>query len=256
MMYAAPRRLFPSAVVAIALLLTSSAIVEVTQPLSANARFSPPKPPNRGTPGIAKGGGSRSCMGLAKVFGVPMLDNLNALAPEYSNKNVINVWGYTTLEHPKFWFYMPYDPEKIASIELTLQNDQEETLQKISVPIPAKTGIIGVKLPSDKAGLAVGKLYNWYFKIYGKCAERPANVEGWIQRTTVDPALAEALKPAAPQEKAKLLAEKGIWYDALTILAEQRLAQPNNAPVLADWKDLLKDIDMELLADQPLVRSK
>lgn len=262
-MYVAPRRLFTSAALAIALLLTNGALIEVIQPLSASARFSPPKPPSRGTPGIGRGGGSRSCLPLEKLTNVVMLDNLNALAPEYRRENATHVWGYTTLEHPTLWFYVPFAMSGVSAIDLTLwdddqeRNDQAKMVQKIAVPVPANSGIVSVKLPTNKPGLENGKLYKWYFKVYGKCLEGGSVfVDGWIERTTVEASISSKLKQASSQEKAKLLAERGIWFDALSALAEQRLAQPSDSVVLAEWTRLLEDIDMQRLAGQPIVRAK
>lgn len=223
----------------------------------ARKRYVPPKPPTRGVPGNAGGGGgSRSCMGVAKRSQTQMLNGLNALVPEYKTAKETSVWGVTLSERPTLWFYIPYKSSGIASMELVLQDRDEETLQTIPVAIPETPGIVGVTLLSNKPGLEIGKDYNWFFKVRGKCAEDVgAFVEGWITRTAADSTLTSQLKQLPRDRQAALLAEKGIWYDALTILAELHRSEPDHATGKADWNALLAETGMEPLASIPLVKS-
>jgi Domain of Unknown Function (DUF928) len=62
-------------------------------------------------------------------------------------------------------------------------------------------------------------MYHWFLKVKIKCNPQQPNqldyVEGWIQKVHKNPALSELLKQAQPQQKVKIYAEKGIWYDAI-----------------------------------------
>jgi hypothetical protein len=226
--------------------------------LLADISFTPPPPPpNRGAPGSRGEGASRGeC--LANQQG------LTALVPLYQQPqgdqgqagDVTQVWGLTVSDRPSFWFYLPYTTEQIRSIEFVLQTNQDETLVRMPVPQPAGTGIMQVKLPDSAPPLAAGNLYHWFFKVRVVCQGQSANetatldyVEGWIERSPTDPTIGASTVQPLSLQQAELYAEHGIWYDALTILAELRLANPADSAIATDWKNLLRSIGLENLAD-------
>jgi len=49
-----------------------------------------------------------------------------------------------------------------------------------------------------------------------------------------------------------IYAKAGIWYDALSNLAELRRRNPNDPTVIRDWQELLKSVGMEKIAQEPL----
>ena len=49
-------------------------------------------------------------------------------------------------------------------------------------------------------------------------------------------------------------AKKGIWHDALTDLAERRGDKPQDPKLEEDWKILLKAVQLEDLAEEPMKR--
>lgn len=236
-----------------------SALGTPTTPFLASSShavlFNRPKPPSRGTPGNAgRGGGSRSCLALATKSPNQVLNSLNALVPESKRGNTTEVWGYTLVEHPSFWFYIPYSPESIKDMELTLLDERGETVQTVPVAVPSNAGVIQVQLPKGKPGVQAGQFYNWFFKVRGNCAENTiAFVEGWISRSA-DSALATQLDQAAPESKLTMLAQNGIWYDALTAAGQQSEAGQGKAAEATAWAALLQQADMGALATQPIVR--
>jgi hypothetical protein len=46
----------------------------------------------------------------------------------------------------------------------------------------------------------------------------------------------------------------GIWYEALTLLGEQKVVNSLNPDANAGWVDLLKAVQLESLAQEPIVR--
>jgi hypothetical protein len=48
--------------------------------------------------------------------------------------------------------------------------------------------------------------------------------------------------------------EKGIWYDAVTSLAQQRLQKPQDVRLQKDWSDLLESANLEEISQQPLLK--
>lgn len=241
------------------------------QPVSV-AQYVPPSPPSRSAPGTGRGTASRGCLLLAKNSPNQNLNSLVALVPETQGQQGTEVWGYTAVERPTFWFYMPYQSSSIAEMEFVVNDDQDKTLYKFPVPVPTETGIIRFQLPAT-ATLEPGKMYNWFFKVRGKstaCStnaaatagasatvpsdlQRPVNVEGWIQRVPPNPSLITRLQQASPQQQAALYGENGYWYDALTAIAAEHQAKPNDATIAASWAALLKQAKLEKLATQPLL---
>jgi hypothetical protein len=233
-------------------------------PVSATpAKFSPPPPPpDRGAAGERGGAASRGC-GVGN-------QSMIALVPVYEQTlkqgkteavTVTKVWGLTTEEHPTFWFFVPYTKSTIDSIEFVLKDESSkpsQTLYRTSVTIPEVPGIISIRLSATTPPLQVDKMYHWFFKMRVICdPQQPVEreyVEGWVQRVNPNPKLADSLKQATPQQRIRLYAENGIWYSALTTLAELRLAKPQDPTLVVEWMNLLKSVDLENLAKQPLIK--
>lgn len=239
------------------------------------AQYAPPAPPSRSAPGTGRGAASRGCLLLAKNSPDQDLNSLIALVPETQGRQGTEVWGYTAVEHPTFWFYVPYQSSSIAEMEFVLNDDQDKTLYKFPVPISSKAGIIRFQLPTT-AALQPGKMYNWFFKVRGKSsacttistataeppnsvidasdAQRPVNVEGWIQHIPPSSSLATRLQQASLEQQAALYGENGYWFDALNAIATEHLAKPTDTTISASWTTLLKQGGLEKLATQPLLK--
>ncbi|MEH2463023.1 DUF928 domain-containing protein [Nostoc sp.] len=203
----------------------------------------PPPPPDRGAAGDRGGAASRGC-GVSN-------QSIIALVPVYKETlkpgqtevvSVTKVWGLTTEEYPSFWFFVPYQKSAINSIEFVLQDESSkpsQTLSRTTVTIPEVPGIISIRLNPTTPPLQVDKMYHWFFKMKIICnPQQPPEwkyVEGWVQRVN-------------------LYAKNSIWYDALTTLAELRLAKPKDPTLAVEWMNLLKSVDLENLAKQPLIK--
>ncbi|WP_258003912.1 DUF928 domain-containing protein [Fischerella thermalis] len=196
---------------------------------------------SRGRPIKRKGTGSRG--------DCPPVDVLTtALIPE---KNV----GLTVDESPSFWFFVPYKQTDIPMGEFVLQDETNNDIYRTNFTLPNTPGFVSLSLPSTVA-LAVNKDYQWYFKLY--CSKQqlsnPIFVRGWVQRIPLKPELASLLKSATtPRQRIAIYAEKGIWYSALSELAELRLAETNNPIFANDWANLLQYIGLADFASKPIV---
>lgn len=220
----------------------------------------PPPPPDRDAPGRRGGGAGRGC-GAGN-------QSVTALMPEYQQGlergTMTKVWGTTTTERPTFWFDIPYENGAIAAVEFVLQDNSSPAreLYRSAIVPPTAAGIISIQLPASVPPLEVGKLYQWFFKVRLQCgsdlaAAKPQiqkeDLNGWVQRVSPSLAFTNQLKQATPQQQAALYAQNGIWFDALTTLAEQRLTHPQAARLLADWQTLLRSIGLESLTTKPLI---
>jgi Domain of Unknown Function (DUF928) len=217
----------------------------VAQQLKRKKKISPPPaPPSRGVPGNRTVSASRSRCDL----------NLVALAPQFSTNtpgqvSENSVWGKTTSSSPTFWFFVPATSSS-TQLEFSLQNQEEEDVYRASIPTPLQPGIIGVKV-SPKQPLQPNINYHWRLKAKVSCGTSTPNrvyVDGWVTQVSLSGVMSQ-------KDNSEIYAEKGIWYDAVTSLAQQRLQRPNDLKIRQDWRDLLESANLEEIAKQPLIKT-
>ncbi|MEH1936618.1 MAG: DUF928 domain-containing protein [Nostoc sp.] len=210
----------------------------------------PPGPP----PGGRVRGGAKRGPGceLTKL-------DLTALVPFTQEANsVINVWGQTTEERPSWFFYVPYTKDYPYAVEFVLQDQDSNEIYQKAIALPDKPGVIRVSLPSTAPALAVDKQYHWFFTINCDKEENspPTFVQGVIQRVELNPATVKELQTTEPLKRYAIYAQNGIWYEALTILAQLRQKNPQDAALQAEWRNLLSSIRLDDIAAEPILSDK
>lgn len=232
--------------------------------LQASLKFTLPPLPYRRTPGRRRGAASRGeCPSVSKPLTalVPVaeqkvadtrLDKAQVIAPIGLNWEF--VWGKTVAERPTFWFYVPYTLTAKLPVEFVLQDEAQKPVYEATfTAIGTSPGIISFQLPSPAAPLEVNKMYHWYFVV--NCdPDDPIFVEGWIQRSLLNSELKRQLEQATPREQVSLYAANGIWYEAMTSLAELRHANPKDTSLTTDWTGLLQSVGLGAIAQEPIVR--
>ena len=220
--------------------------------MAAPIKFRLPPPPPRGIAGSRAAAASRS---TCPVISQP----LTAIVPEYRSAQGNQVWGLTKMEHPTFWFYVPYTKPALVDISFTLQDESNPSEKKIiyqnsKIAAASTPGTIRIALPKSSPTLATNKPYRWFLELNMGCTsgQRPIFVEGWIQRTELDRNLSQQLDRATPIERVALYAENGLWHDALTTLANLRATKPQDPGLTQDWQNLLNAIGLKDLTDRPL----
>ena len=221
--------------------------------------FVTPKPPGGLSPisGRRGGMGSRNdCPAVETPLTalVPVQERV-ATSKQTNTSTLVDVWGLTISERPTFWFYVPYTN---MNAEFVLQDSEENEIYKNqNIALTAKSGVIGISLPSTVTPLQVGKTYRWFLKI--RCNQQqttsvPIYVEGDIQRVNLNPILEQQLQEATDsRQKIAIYAANGIWFDALTALGQLRLTNSHDGFLAADWQSLLQSIKLENIAAFPLV---
>lgn len=214
---------------------------------SANIRFA--APPDRGAPrsGRARGGASRgecSATRLPLVTLVPA----NPSIPDHAGSV-----GLTASPHPTFWFYLPLPLSLENSAEFLLLDENGHYLYNTTISnSQGHSGVIKVAVPDTTPALAVNKTYIWIFQV--NCGVgNPISTWGEIERVELDQSITTQLQQASTREQAELYATNGIWYEAITLLAELRLANPNDATLTTDWESLLESAGLADVAEQPLL---
>ncbi len=209
----------------------------------------PPPPPNIGAPSQRKAGGSRGCMDVNVQNMQSKNKILTALAPEYSGSQL--VLGLTTQVRPTFWFYVPYKSDSTYA-KLVLEDELNQTIYK--TPLTGTPGVVSVSLPSTSEALKIGKRYHWYFNIYCKQDNQfLTSIEGDVQLQPLNPIVQSQLDKATPQQQVALYAANGIWYEALTTLANLRRTSPQDTNLASDWASLLESVGLQNIAAEPIV---
>ncbi|MBN3894980.1 MAG: DUF928 domain-containing protein [Nostoc sp. NOS(2021)] len=225
----------------------------LAQATTFNQPTLPPGPPPGGR---VRGGAKRGGCPLAKP-------DLTALAPFTEEPNsVINVWGKTMVERPSWFFYVPYTKDSPYEVEFVLQEDPDskdsKEIYRKPIALPDKPGVIRVSLPTTTPPLALGKQYRWFFTINCDKEENspPTFLEGVIQRVELNPATVKELQTTEPLKRYAIYAQNGIWYEALTILAQLRQKNPQDAALQAEWRNLLSSIHLDDIAAEPILSDK
>lgn len=202
------------------------------------------KPPSRGTAPPSAGGATRgnSCLkGSAKP--------LTALVPQ-------NRAGLTYSSNPTFYWYVPKSTAKTAKF-LLLNSDDSDIVYETSLTLPNQSGIVSYTLPSNASSLEVGKLYHWYLVVGCNQIDQSANpaVEGWVERVAPEASISSQLQKADAKGQAKIYAENGIWHEAVTTVATLRKSNATGADTIAGWTELLKSVNLEAIAAEPLLET-
>ena len=198
------------------------------------------RPPNRKAPATPSGGATRSdCLVGEKT--------LTPLIPA-------NSLPLTVAEYPTFFWSVPQS--NADSAVFMLLDEKDEVIYQTTIPLSGTPGIVSFKLPAKELPpLKIGKMYHWFLAL--NCNSEDANpfVDGWVERTELSSTLKARLEKATPRDRPSVYADAGIWHEALTSLAELRRSSPNDTRLAANWKQLLQSVELDSIAEQPLVES-
>jgi Domain of Unknown Function (DUF928) len=230
----APLFYFPTILSIIVGLITSSIIIFFHPDISTSKQLIkktfhvPHSPHGRGIPRNRKVSGS--------MGGLTCKLTLVALAPEFQTPQK-DVWGETTTQFPTLWFSINASVPSKTKLEFSLQDENDkDSILTATIETPQQPGIIGIK--NSKQPLELNKTYHWTLKTTEFCdngkEEPPKYVAGFITMV-------------------KENNDGGIWYDNVTNIAQQLLSKPDDVLLKKQWKSLLKDIDLEETAEQPLI---
>lgn len=200
------------------------------------------EPPNGETLNDSAGGASRNG-GFCPQDGMVQGPSVTPVIPHTQQ-------GLTVSERPTFFVYVP----KTSATQgyLIVKDNSEDYYYQTKVAIPNEGGIVAIALPDAAPGLEVDKTYQWSFVV---ACEEPLRadsprVQGWIKRTEVN-ASSSQMGAGASLETANFYASEGIWYDALTTLAQLQQSQPEQ--YTATWQQFLSDAGLEAIATQSAI---
>lgn len=198
----------------------------------------PPRtpPPNQSKPGGGLSASDQACQNTSK--------SLTALIPA---QNPV----LTTREHPTLLLYVPYSSEQVryGEFSVLVWPEEKQRIYKTRFTLPQTPGIVSITLPSlPEYALEEGQYYHWYVKLYckgNKSSQPDFDINGWMQRVALTPERERQISAATPD----------VWYDASANLAEKLRISPDDEMLKNNWVELLKFINSEDLAQEPIVGS-
>ncbi|MET0034155.1 MAG: DUF928 domain-containing protein, partial [Limnospira maxima] len=137
-----------------------------------------------------------------------------------------------------------------------IDNTNDTVIYEETLKIGGKAGIMGVTIPSHSTqNIKTNNNYKWYFSIVCNPDDRSEDiiVEGGIRWAEIDPALASQINQTSPLEKVDLYLKAGLWFDAMSTLAELR-SHGNPDPAVSEaWSKLLESADLGVLVQEPVI---
>lgn len=213
-------------------------------PSSEIAQFVPPR--GIGAPPDTVAGGSRS---------TPCPDDPNTgkfLTPLIPSLNATDNWGLTIEANPQIFVYIPQTVARSA--ELVVQDKDGNDVYRTTMNISGDAGIIRLNIPKEAASLKVDENYSWYFTVFCNPRNRKSSISvaGGIRRIALSPTIDTQLKQATDRDRPKVYAQNGIWYEAISSLAELMQQKPNDSAIADEWKKLLESAGLTKLQDSSI----
>jgi hypothetical protein len=167
------------------------------------------KPPPRGAPGGRVSGASR---GTVKV--TARLPTIELLAPDGHA-------GLTTSPTPILYFFVS---QPITwPIQFTISAPtRPNPLVEVNLPAPRQAGVYALRTADYHVQLAAGVIYTWSVSVILNPQARSRDIvaSASMLRTAPDPAIESALRGTSTSQRALLLAQAGLWYDAVAAAAD------------------------------------
>lgn len=208
--------------------------LELTPPASAQqSRGISYRPPKLKRAIRTAGTGSRGCDKLNRVTILPLVPD--------------NHVGLTVSPRPTFMAYVV----GAKSAEFTLVEPGVNQPLVMKTVQPNAKGIVKVELPATSPDLIAGKDYRWSIAVVCNPNRRSQDIyaQGWIQRSPLSNELGKALvSTKSAQVRARLYAEAGMWYDAISTLSSANSIDPKNSAVREDLAALLNQVGLPNIA--------
>ena len=161
--------------------------------------------------------------------------------------------GTTTAAHPTFLAYLPQTMAK--QVFLSLEDEDNNYFYHTIFELPEEAGIVSFSIPETAPVLEPDKYYKVSLAMI--CGEilDPDDlvIEGWIKRITSDMLTESPPSQATPFELGAWYARNGIWFDAVQVLADLYIAEPDNLDAIAAWEELLQSVDLDTMGTLPLL---
>jgi hypothetical protein len=193
------------------------------------------RPPSVGKPAHSVGGGTRG-----PGDGSPALYVL-----------VPNHVAQTASSQPSLFWFVDNAPGAQARMEFTLlDEDGIEPLVQARLETPEAAGIYRIRLSEYGVELKQGIEYEWSVAMVLDPEKSGKDIvsTGWIDRVGRADGLDEQLSSAGGKQAVNVLAQEGLWYDALTTLGDQLEKRPTDAGLTDARAALLQQVGLAEVA--------
>lgn len=198
-----------------------------------------PPAAERGAPARTAGGGQRGkCTDINS--------SLTALTP-------INNVVTTISANPTLFWYVPQTEAKSA--EFVVLDDQGNKVYLATLALNDTPGVVKLTLPKA-VSLKTGKEYIWEFALVCDKYDRGSDelVRGRIERTELSSEQKTKLAATTePLKQAEVYARAQVWQETVNLLAQLRHDRPYDSKVSDAWKELLRSVQLDAIATEPLV---
>ena len=169
------------------------------------------KPPLRGAPGQRVGAASR---GLDSVS-APGL-TIDLLAPDGHAGQTIN-------QAPTLYYFASARIDQRTQLTISAPR-RVLPLVETDIPAPRGPGLYALRLADMRVRLDENTLYTWSISVITDPRERANDIvaSASLLRTVPNPGLDGVIRAAPPQRRAAVLAQAGLWYDAVAAAAETK----------------------------------
>jgi hypothetical protein len=152
----------------------------------------------------------------------------------------------TAAPNPTLFVYVPQTQARAAEIVVVDDNGDDVYLSRLT--LTNTSGVVKASLPATVA-LETGKNYTWQFSLICNPLNRREDVfvRGMFRRTELASQDKARLARTAPLAQANLYAERRLWNETVTTVAQLRSSAPR------EWEELLRSVGLGMLAQEPFV---
>jgi len=200
------------------------------------------KPPLRGSPGGRVGGGTRGASLEAAV-------SLSVLVPDHV--------GITLQSRPNLYWFISKKTSQPIEFTITEKDAVKPLLEARLKPLE-KAGIQCIRLADHGIQLRPSVPYKWFVSVVTDPARRARDIlsGGMIELVPASADLSAKLDKTPKAKQAYVLAEEGIWYDALAGLSDRIDAAPKDLSLRKQRAALLSQVGLNDAAEFDLKESR
>ena len=189
-------------------------------------RFQPPDTttPNRRVGGVVRGAGDP----------LPAIINL---APARV--------GLTVARQPVLYWYLSGRSDYPIEISV-IDGNTVEPLLEFRIKPPVEMGVHTIRLADYGLNLAPGRTFEWFVALVSNEDVRSEDVVSGaaIMHVAESRSLTARLAGVEPEERARIFAEEGLWYDVVDTLSEAIRRTPENLSLRAWRADLMEQVSL------------
>ena len=127
----------------------------------------------------------------------------------------------TITEQPTLYWFISNDTSLPVEV-VVMDPGGVAPMLEFSMAPPTRAGIHAIRLADHGIRLTPGIAYRWYVAVVPDAGRRSRDIlaGGTVERIVPSPDLSASLSQAGRDERVFLYASAGLWYDALTAVAE------------------------------------